>query len=146
MRLETQLIHSPNPQTNAIPDVAPPMHVSTTFEYPASVIQGPSADDLLSLGDSASFDIYSRLTSPNRTALELTLGSLESGALAVTYSSGLAAAAAFFQRFLPLRVVISKEGYHGTHQVLDLYRQGRNVVRSLSFKTRLDCDSFGIIS
>ncbi len=74
---------------NGITDVAPAMHVSTTFHL------GDDPDQMIpfwQMEDYESFDqhIYSRDTAPNATRLEAVLSTLLKGR-AVCYGSGLAA-------------------------------------------------------
>lgn len=82
----------------ACADVAPPLHVSTTF-----------------LRSVDGFE-YSREDQPTRRRLETVIGKLEGGH-AVTYSSGQAAAAAVLRWCRPRRVAIDR-GYFGTHDLL----------------------------
>ena len=83
------------------PDVAPPIHVSTTFA--AGNDQGL---------------VYARAEHPTRRRLEAVLGALEGGH-AVVYASGQAAATAALLHVRPRRVAIARGGYHGTHLALD---------------------------
>ncbi len=82
-------------------DVAPPIHVSTTFE-----------------ADNAGGLVYARNDQPTRRRLEAVLGALDGGA-AVVYASGQAAATAALLHFLPRRIAIARGGYHGTHAAID---------------------------
>src|SRR5512132_4457047 len=83
------------------PDVAPPIHVSTTF----------AADNPEGL-------VYARNDQPTRRRLEAVLGALEGGH-AVVYASGQAAATAALLHLRPRRVAIARGGYHGTHAAVD---------------------------
>ena len=83
------------------PDVAPPIHVSTTF----------AADNDAGL-------VYARTDHPTRRRLEAVLGALEGGH-AVVYASGQAAATAALLHLRPRRVAIARGGYHATHLALD---------------------------
>ncbi len=83
------------------PDVAPPIHVSTTF----------AADNAQGL-------VYSRMDHPTRRRLEAVLGALEGGH-AVVYASGQAAATGALLHLRPRRVAIARGGYHGTHLALE---------------------------
>ena len=77
MQFRARAIHVGNeadPQTRA---VVPPIHLASTFVQPGA---GPWAE----------FD-YSRSGNPTRKAFETTLGSLEGGAAALAFSSGMAA-------------------------------------------------------
>ena len=135
LSLETRCLHSD--ETN-MTDISCPLHVSTTYRY------HPSYNDNVAvqrgwLSSSSTPDqdhTYSRNTTETRTRLETVLGNLEGGA-AVTYSSGLAAIFALFQALAPKRILMSKEGYHGVHGVIDLYKRGRIVV---SIFIALSCD------
>ena len=85
----TQAVHADDHFVGGITDVAPPLHVSTTFHFPRK------PEDLVpfsQITDFESFDahIYSRHTAPNSARLEVVLSSLLKGR-AVTYASGLAA-------------------------------------------------------
>jgi cystathionine gamma-synthase len=105
--------HPTDPSTLAVhaddgiepdPDVAPPLHVATTFT-----------------ADNAQGMVYSRNDHPTRRRLEAVLGALEGGH-AVVYSSGLAAVQALLMHLRPRRVAIAPGGYHGTHLVLDQWK------------------------
>ena len=77
MKFRTRAVHVGNetdPQTGA---VVPPIHVATTFVQPGA-------------GDWGEFD-YSRSGNPTRSCCEQTLASLEGGAGALAFSSGMAA-------------------------------------------------------
>jgi cystathionine gamma-synthase len=109
MRIETVAIHAggePDPGTGA---VAPPIHLSTTFEHPpdASTIEGY---------------LYTRYANPTQDRLESALAALEEGAAALVYGSGMAAAAALFSA-LPA----------GSHVVLgdDIYFSVRRIAGEL---------------
>ncbi len=82
-------------------DVAPPIHVTSTFE-----------------ADNAEGLVYARNDQPTRRRLEAVLGALDGGA-AVVYASGQAAATAALLHFLPRRVAMARGGYHGTHAAVD---------------------------
>jgi cystathionine gamma-synthase len=107
MRIETVAVHAggePDSETGAI---APPIHLSTTFEHP------PDSSEL------AGF-VYSRYGNPTQDRLESALAALEGGAAAVVYASGMAAATALFHA-LP----------GGSHVVMgdDIYFSVRTVAR-----------------
>ncbi|KAL8713233.1 MAG: hypothetical protein Q9220_002754 [cf. Caloplaca sp. 1 TL-2023] len=105
--------------TEEAQDVAPPLHVSTTFRYaddPEELI--PAADTDIS---STEAHIYSRHTAPNTTRLEAILTSIIH-APCLTYSSGLAALHAIYVGLNPRRVSIG-DGYHGSHGVLAIQRK-----------------------
>jgi len=84
MHLHTTAVHAAgevDPQTGA---VAPPIHLSTTFEHPA---------------DSTELDgyLYSRYANPTQDRLETALAALEGGTYALAFASGMAAGATLFQ-------------------------------------------------
>lgn len=81
-------------------DVAPPIHVSTTF----------------AAGAPGGF-FYSREDQPTRRRLEAVLSALEGGT-AVTYASGQAATFAALLQLRPRRVAIARGGYHATHAAI----------------------------
>ncbi|KAG8627579.1 hypothetical protein KVT40_005062 [Elsinoe batatas] len=100
-------------------DVAPSLHLATTYRYPRS----PS--DLRTISSlqpgEAPPHIYSRISNPNTTRLETLLSSLLHGPT-LTYASGLAAFHALLVHLHP-KVVAIGDGYHGCHGVLDVYRK-----------------------
>lgn len=84
MRLETTAVHAGSevdPTTGAI---APPLHLSTTFEH------APSGEPLHGF-------IYVREENPIQSRLESALRELEGGQSAVVFASGMAAGAAVLQ-------------------------------------------------
>ena len=101
MRIETLAVHAGHAIDQATGAVAPAIHLSTTFEREAD-------------GSYASGFIYSRSANPSRHPLELALASMEGGAVAAAFASGLAATAAVFQALQPGdHVIAPTEGYHG---------------------------------
>jgi cystathionine gamma-synthase len=109
---------------NRTPDVAPPIHVSTTFRHaseptaliPASSQPHPHPPDA---------HIYSRHTAPTSTRLETLLAPLLHGPC-LTYASGLAALHALYVFLHPARVSIGA-GYHGSQGVLALHSKLHNL-------------------
>ena len=85
-------------------DVAPPIHVSTTF-----------------VAENDAGLVYSRAEQPTRRRLEAVLGALEGGE-AVVYASGQAATTAALAFLHPRRVAIARGGYHGTQAAVDAFR------------------------
>jgi cystathionine gamma-synthase len=98
-RLDTLALHADDGVEPGA-DVAPPIHVSTTFE--SGQPGGP---------------VYAREDQLTRRRLEAVLSALEGGT-AVTYASGQAATFAALLELRPARVAISRGGYHGTHAAL----------------------------
>ena len=122
-------IHADDP-INEVTDVAPPLHVSSTFRYarnpsqlkPADYVDIPDRTPLEPvLGDT---HVYSRMTAPNSSRLELVLTSLLD-APCLTYGSGLAAFNALLVYLHPKTVAIGA-GYHGCHGVLKVYQKLTN--------------------
>ncbi|KAJ3216822.1 hypothetical protein HDU67_008908 [Dinochytrium kinnereticum] len=142
LQFSTLALHADSASTT--PDVSSPIHVSTTFRYAsdwnekAAVKQGlmaPSeAKDSLAVNGGS--HIYSRESLETRNKVETVLGALEKGH-AVTYSSGLSAVMAAFTYYQPKRVIISKEGYHGTHGSLDVYKRGRDYLEIINLEDGL---------
>lgn len=126
--LATRSVHADDP-INHITDVAPPIHVSSTFRYTEdpSKLQPESEIDpathFAAPGGAIKPDahIYSRLTAPNTSRLETLLSSLL-GAPCLTYGSGLAAFHALLTWLNP-KVVAIGAGYHGCHGVLKIYQK-----------------------
>ncbi|KAJ2996559.1 hypothetical protein HDV02_006392 [Globomyces sp. JEL0801] len=134
-QLQTKCLHSDSKIKFESSDVSAPIHISTTFNYHENynynqaVNRNLSPYPIINNNETTSNDnahIYSRDSTETRTRLESVLGALEN-AHAVTYSSGLAAIFALLQHVQPLHIIMSKEGYHGTHGVVDLYCKNRNV-------------------
>ncbi|KAL2020675.1 hypothetical protein VTK56DRAFT_8071 [Thermocarpiscus australiensis] len=98
-------------------DVAPPLHVSTTFHYSRNPDELRPWFDADADAPRDSY-IYSRESTPTTTRYETILTSLLGGP-AVTYASGLAAFHAMIVFLNPRRVAIGG-GYHGCHGVLKL--------------------------
>src|SRR5512139_3833668 len=103
LRPDTLALHA-DAAVEPTPDIAPPIHVSTTF----------AADNDAGL-------VYARADHPTRRRLEAVLGALEGGH-AVTYASGQAAATAALLHLRPRRVAIARGGYHGTHLAVEALR------------------------
>lgn len=100
MRFETIAIHSagePDQETGA---VAPPIHLSTTYELTA---------------DSQQFKgyRYAREANPTQTRLESALAAMDAGASALAFASGIAAGAALAQS-LPTgaRIILTDDSYY----------------------------------
>lgn len=105
---------------NVVTDVAPPLHLSTTFRY------SDNPDELVPCSAAtyehdATTHIYSRDSAPNFTRFETILSSLLNGH-AVSYSSGLSAFHAALVLLNPRRIAIG-DGYHGCHGVIGLFNR-----------------------
>ena len=107
MNIETLAVHAGRQVDPATGAVTPPIHMSTTFER---------APD----GSFPTGFVYSRSGNPNRSALEECVASLEGGAAAAAFSSGMAAIASVFQTLAPGDHVIAPQDlYHGTAKLLN---------------------------
>jgi cystathionine gamma-synthase len=105
MRFETIAVHAgglPDPATGAL---APPIHLSTTFEH------GPA-------GEQPHGFIYIREGNPADARLEPALAAIEGGEAALVFSSGMAAAAAYLQTLPPgSHVLFADDIYYGLREV-----------------------------
>ena len=118
MRPETLFVHAgaePDPATGA---VVPPLHLATTFEH------GPAGERI------AGFE-YVREGNPNQAQLEHALATLEGGAGALAFSSGMAAITALLDS-LPAgaHVVYPKDCYAGLRVLVTEFLPQRNVSAS----------------
>ena len=116
----TLAIHADD-SLNIVTDVAPPVHVSTTFRYPRDPdqlrsIYGRPADER-----NPTEHCYSRDTTHSSSRLEAILTSLLH-APCLTYSSGLSAFHALLV-FLNPKVIAISDGYHGCHGVIRLQQR-----------------------
>jgi cystathionine gamma-synthase len=106
MRIETLAVHAGHrvdPHTGAL---APPIHLSTTFEREAD-------------GSYPRGYLYARHGNPTREALEECVRQLEGGATAVAFASASAATLAVLQALAPGdHVVAPHDAYHGTSRLL----------------------------
>ncbi|KAJ5392538.1 trans-sulfuration enzyme [Penicillium cosmopolitanum] len=122
---------------NLVPDVAPPLHVATTFRYPSDpnlLVPAADADAAANATTSppSTSHIYSRMSAPNPTRFETILSTLLNGR-AITYSSGLSALHAALTLLNP-RTISVGEGYHGCHGVISLFTRTTGLK-----KVPLDC-------
>ncbi|KAH8151898.1 uncharacterized protein LAJ45_03891 [Morchella importuna] len=126
--ISTLSIHADDAHaTRRMNDVAPPIHVSTTFHYPrdpdalipfSDLVAAAAAADNTSDKPSLPY-IYSRLAAPSTTRLEQVLSTLLHGPT-TTYASGLAAFHAILVRVNPRRIAIGN-CYHGCHNVVKIF-------------------------
>jgi cystathionine gamma-lyase len=105
MKFRTRAIHvgnEPDPQTGA---VVPPIYLATTFIQPG-------------VGEWGEFD-YSRSGSPTRKNVEATVASLESGANALLFASGMAATHCVTMLFQAGdHIVANRDLYGGSYRLL----------------------------
>jgi cystathionine gamma-synthase len=105
MHLETIAVRRAA-ESNHLGDVAPPLHLSTTFER----------DENYQLRDTF---LYSRANNPTRQELEALLAALEGGAAAMAFASGQAATYAIFQSLSSGdHVLLPDDAYYGTPLLL----------------------------
>ncbi|WP_443938868.1 trans-sulfuration enzyme family protein [Pedobacter sp. MW01-1-1] len=96
MKPETLAIHASNLIKSATGDVTPPISLTTTF------FRGED-------GNYPGGHMYSRVSNPNRSALENTLTQLEYGKDAAAFSSGNTAGMALFQALKPGSHIIAPD-------------------------------------
>jgi cystathionine gamma-synthase len=103
----TRAIHAGQPTDPATGAVVPPIYLSTTFEQAAA-------------GEPLAGYEYSRVSNPTRTALQENLASLEGGAFAFSFASGLAAEDSFFRTVLRPgdHVVLGDDAYGGSYRYI----------------------------
>lgn len=117
MRLESLAIHAGAEPDGATGAIAPPLHLSTTFQH------GPAAERV------AGFE-YAREGNPTQTRLENALVALEGGAAALAFASGMAAADTLLSSLPPdSHVLIPRDVYQGLRALSQdfLARQGIRV-------------------
>ena len=107
MRLETIAVRSGGEIDLTTGALAPPLHLSTTFEH------GPASEAVHGF-------LYVRQKNPTQQRLEAALRDLEGGLAALVFSSGMAATAAVLQTLTP-----------GSHVIFsdDIYVDVYNVIR-----------------
>lgn len=88
MRLETVAVHVAAEIDAITRAVAPPIHLSTTFEHGPEFVPGNGY-------------LYQRYTNPTQDRLETALVALDGGAAALAYASGMAAGTAVLQALPP---------------------------------------------
>jgi len=112
MNFETNAVHAGHLEDLNAGSVVNPIYLSTTFERDQEGNVAPKGY------------IYSRLANPNRSGLEAKLTSLEKGAEAMAFSSGMAAAMAVCHSIMEpgAHVIIPDDCYHGiAHLVKNMY-------------------------
>jgi cystathionine gamma-synthase len=105
MKIETTAVHAGadvDPSTGAI---APPIHLSTTFEH------GPASEEIHGYS-------YIREKNPTQSRLEQALAQLDSGEGAVAFASGMAAGVAVVQTLPPGSHVIFPDDIYVTFRRL----------------------------
>lgn len=106
MKLETRLVQSGLDRDEARGAVSYPLYHTATFRRPA-------------VGQSSGYD-YSRTNNPTRNAVEEAMATLEMGASALAFSSGMAAITSVFMLFNQGdHVVVTNDLYGGTYGLLE---------------------------
>ena len=99
MKPETACIHAVRDNTHSTGAVAVPIYQSATFAHPC-------------FGQSTGYD-YSRTQNPTREHAEKVVASLEGGAGASAFSSGMAAIATLMELFAPGDEIIATDDLYG---------------------------------
>lgn len=114
-KFNTKVIHGSQGHPE-LRDVVPAIHPSTIFTHPES-------------GMDTSRDHYTRAGNPNRRQLEQLCATLEDGARAFAFSSGMAAVSAVLQSLDPGdHILIPKDVYHGTRTLVHNIMQRWNLL------------------
>jgi len=99
MRFETKVVHA-GLRTDQTGAVAPPIHLSTTFERDSA-------------SDPIGADTYIRESNPTQTQLENALAPLEGGEAALAFASGMAAGVTVIQSLPPgSHVILPDDAYY----------------------------------
>ncbi|GAB3308719.1 trans-sulfuration enzyme family protein [Luteimonas notoginsengisoli] len=115
MRLETLAIHAGGEADGATGAVAPPIHLSTTFEH------GPAAERL------AGYE-YQREGNPTNDRLRQAIAALEGGEVALTFASGMAAASNLLESLPPgTRIAIPDDCYTGVRLLASEFLPARGI-------------------
>ncbi len=105
MKLETLMVHAGAERDPATGSVAPPLHLSTTFEH------GPGGERPHGLS-------YIRDGNPTEARLEPALAAAEGGGRGLVFASGVAAGAALFQALPPKSHVLFPEDIYFVFRVM----------------------------
>src|SRR5690349_2108785 len=105
MKLETLLVHAGAERDETTGSIAPPLHLSTTFEH------GPGGERPHGL-------IYIRDGNPTEARLERALAAIEGGGSARAFASGVAAGAALLQTLPPESHVLFPEDLYFVFRVM----------------------------
>ncbi|MEA4856712.1 trans-sulfuration enzyme family protein [Solidesulfovibrio sp.] len=105
MDFQTLLIHGGENPDDGLGDLAPPIHVSSTYAQADPERFGPYT--------------YARSGNPTRTALEAAIAALEGGARGLAFASGMAAIASTLLLFAPGdHLIVCRDLYGGAYRVL----------------------------
>lgn len=108
MKLETLAVHAAAEIDAETRAVAPPIHLSTTFEHGPEFVPGQGY-------------LYQRYTNPTQDRLERALAALDSGAAALAFASGMAAGTCVLQA-LPAgsHVLMADDTYFAFRRLAEL--------------------------
>lgn len=118
----TKLIHGGD-KLIRVPDVVPPINVSTTYAYPDDLSLFVKAADVTKVWGER--PVYSRLSHPNSELVEQSI-SERVGSYVVAYSSGLSAFNALMTHFNP-KVLAIGHGYHGVTGIADIWTRNHGL-------------------
>jgi len=108
MRFETKVVHA-GLRTDPSGAVAPPIHLSTTFE------RNPASEPI-------GVDTYIRESNPTQTQLENALAALENGEAALAFASGMAAGITVIQSLPPAsHVILPDDAYYSYRHAFEEY-------------------------
>jgi cystathionine beta-lyase len=116
----TLALHADDP-LNVVTDVAPPMHLSTTFRYARDPEHLRSVYGVPPDEKSPTEHCYSRESTHGSTRLETILESLLHAPV-ISYSSGLSALHALLVYLKPKAIAIG-DGYHGSHDTIRIQQR-----------------------
>lgn len=113
--VQTIAVHGGDTNNEITNDVIQSIHLSTTFERKKDG----------SLNEYS----YTRTGNPNRLTVENKIADIEGAAMAIAFSSGLAAVNAIFENVLQSgdHVIMPDDCYHGTRSLLDKFFKRRNI-------------------
>ncbi|MCU0754969.1 MAG: aminotransferase class I/II-fold pyridoxal phosphate-dependent enzyme [Xanthomonadales bacterium] len=108
MRLDTRAVHAAADIDRETRAVAPPIHLSTTFEHGPEFVPGSGY-------------LYQRYTNPTQDRLEQALAALDGGAAALAFASGMAAGTCVLQA-LPAgsHVLMADDTYFAFRRLAEL--------------------------
>ncbi len=115
MRLETLAIHAGGEFDRETGAATPPIHLATTFRH------GPAGERI------AGYE-YQREGNPTNDRLRTAIAAMEGGAAALTFASGMAAAATLLES-LPsgARIVLPDDCYSGVRMLANEFLPGRGI-------------------
>ena len=115
MRLETLAIHAGGEIDRETGAATPPIHLATTFRH------GPAGERI------AGYE-YQREGNPTNDRLRTAIAAMEGGAAALTFASGMAAAATLLES-LPsgARIVLPDDCYSGVRMLANEFLPGRGI-------------------